>query len=100
MQYVECATFHLNTSDIDLASVGNVNNQYGTVNVFRNDFTWNNVSFKTILGDMYDKYDKFNIKLSSVMYGAIAVPAVAPNALSVKINVVGFPFSNCTYETY
>lgn len=100
MQTVQCSTFHLNTSDIDLASVGNVNNQYGTVNALRNDFTWYNVSLRTILGDMYDSYDRFNIKLSSVMYGAIAAPSAAPNSLSVKINVVGLPFSNCTYETY
>ena len=99
MQNVQCATFHLNTTDIDTASVGNVNNQYGSVNQFRNDFTWYNVSFKTILGDMYDQFDRFNIKLSSIMYGAIAAPSAAPGALLLKVNVVGLPFSNCTYHT-
>ena len=99
MQTVECATFHLNTTDIDLQSVGNVNNQYGSVNQFRNDFTWYNVSFKTILGDMFEKYDKFNIKLSSIMYGSIAAPSAAPGALLLKVNLGGLPFSNCTYDT-
>ena len=100
MQFVECATFHLNTSDIDLTNVGNVNNQYGTVNQYRNDFTWFNVNFKTILGDMFDKYDKFNIKLSNIMYSAIvAAPSANAQDLSLKVNVVGLPFSNCTYRT-
>ena len=100
MQNVQCATFHLfNTTDIDLASVGNVNNQYGSVNQFRNDFIWYNISFKTILGDMYDQYDRFNIKLSSIMYGVIAAPRVVPGALLLKLNLVGLPFSNCFYHS-
>ena len=99
MQSVQCATFHLNTSDIN--ALADVNNEYGSMNLLRNDFTWYNISFKTILGDMYDKYDRFNIKLSSVMYSAIADPAVgAPNALLLKVNLVGLPFSNCTYNSY
>ena len=39
MQSVQCATFHLNSSDVDTAGVGNVYNQYGSVNQFRNDYT-------------------------------------------------------------
>ena len=100
MQNVQCATFHLNTTDIDTASVGNVNNQYGSVNQLRNDFTWYNVSFKTILGDMYDQYDRFNIKLSSIMYGTIAAPSAQPSALLLKVNLAGLPFSNSTYHTF
>ena len=100
MQSVQCATFHLNTSDVDTAGNGNVNNQYGSVNQYRSDITWYNVSFKTILGDMYDKYDSFNIKLSSIMYSTIAAPSVAPGALLLKVNLVGLPFSNCTYHSY
>ena len=99
MQFVECATFHLNTTDIDLLNTGNVNNQYGSVNQFRNDITWYNISFKTILGDMYDKYDKFNIKLSSIMYSAVVAPSASAPDLSLKVNVSGLPFSNCTYHS-
>ena len=99
MQTVQCATFHLNTSDIDIDNVGNVINQYGEVNQFRNDYTWNNVSIRTILGDMFNQYDRFNIKLSSIMYSAVAAPSAAPNALLMKVNLVGLPFSNCTYRS-
>ena len=98
MQTVECATFHLNTTDI--GTVGDINNQYGSVSQYRNDITWNNISFKTILGDMYEKYDKFNIKLSSIMYSAVTAPSVTPAALLLKVNFSGLPFSNCTYHSY
>ena len=100
MESIQVATFHLNSSDIDTANVGNVNNQYGSVNQFRNDITWYNVSLRTILGDMFDNYDRFNIKLSSIMYSAIAAPSAAPNALLMKVNIIGLPFSNCTYHSY
>jgi len=100
MQTVQCATFHLNTTDVDINAAGSVNNSYGSVNQYKNDTTWYNVSLKTILGDMYDEYDRFNIKLSSVMYGAIATPSVYPSSLLLKINIVGLPFSNCTYHSY
>jgi hypothetical protein len=99
MQFVECATFHLNTTDVDITNTGNVNNQYGSVNQYRNDITWFNISFKTILGDMYEKYDKFNIKLSSIMYSQAAAPSINQGALSLKVNLVGLPFSNCTYHS-
>ena len=100
MEYVQCATFHLNTCNVDLGNVGNINNQYGTTNVRKNDTTWNNISFRTILGDMYDEYDMFNIKLSNLVYGSIAVPSANANAIILKINIVGLPFRNCTYNSY
>lgn len=97
MQY-ECANFHLNTSDIDSQNTGNVNNIYGSVNEFRNDITWYNINLKNILGDMFNKYDKFNIRLSSIMYSSILAPSASSADLSLKINVGGLPFSNCTYR--
>ena len=48
---------------------------------------------------MFDKYDKFNIKLSCIMYSAVAAPSANAPDLSLKVNVVGIPFSNCTYRT-
>ena len=101
MQKVECAIFHLNTIDITASdTVGDypIYKAEGTINTQRNDFTWNNVDFKTILGDMFDKYDKFNIKLSSVMYSAQNPFGTAPDDRCVKINMVGLPFSNASYH--
>ena len=98
----EFATLHLNTTDIlNSNTVGNypVINQYGSVNTIRTDYTWNNIDFKTVLGDMYDKYKKFNIKLCSVNYDQIAAYGATLNDRNLSINVYGLPFSNCTYES-
>jgi hypothetical protein len=99
MQTVECAIFNLNTCDIDSANVGDVYNQYGSTNALKNDTTWNNVSLKTILGDMYEKYDSFNVKFSGLMYQAIAAPSPTANEKQLRINIAGLPFNNCTYNT-
>ncbi len=95
---IECATFHLNTTNI--STVSDVTNQYGSINFYKNDVIWYNVSLKTILGDMYDKYDKFNIKLIT-LFTAISTTPVSSNSadLNLQINITGLPFSNCTYNT-
>ena len=94
----ECACFHLNTTDISTST--NVYSQYGSINTNRNDITWNNVSLRTILGDMYNKYDKFNIKLSALLYSQSAlIPSSNSVDLNLQINIGGLPFSNCTYNT-
>lgn len=98
MQY-EFANFHLNTSDIDTQNTGSIDNSYGSVNEFRNDITWYNISLKTIMGNMYEKYDKFNIKLVSIMYSSVLTPSTSAADLSLKINIDGLPFSNCTYHS-
>ena len=101
MEYVECATFHLNSGDISISILGTaVSNQFGTINGNRNDMTWSNVNFRTILGDMYDKYDKFNIKLALVCHNNTTVlNAGDAKQLMVKINMAGLQFSNATYKT-
>lgn len=94
----ECACFHLNTTDISTST--DVYNQYGSINANRNDITWNNVSLKTIMGNMYNKYDKFNIKLCSIMHSEpTLIPSSTSVNLNLQINIGGLPFSNCTYNT-
>ena len=34
------------------------------------------------------------------MYGSIAAPSAQPGALLLKVNLVGLPFSNCTYHSF
>ncbi len=101
---IQSAQFHLNTTDIlNSVTVGDypVVNQYGSVNAIKTDYTWNNIDFKTILGDMYDKFDKFNIKLCSVQYNTQfnTVYGTTPNDRHLSINIYGLPFSNCTYDS-
>ena len=97
MQTVECATFHLNSSDIS-PNVATTN-QWGSINQYRNDITWNNIDFRTILGTMYDKYDSFNMKLSLVCHNNILPQSGNNQNLMLKVNMVGLPFQNCTYHS-
>ena len=38
-------------------------NQSGSMNAKGSSITWNNINLRTLLGDMYDRYDIFNICL-------------------------------------
>ena len=105
MQTSECAIFHLSTCDINISNTtGDYANGYinsiGSINTFRTSITWFNVDFNTILGDMLKsgKYEKFNIKLSTVMYSTTAAVGVAAVDRTLKINMSGLPFANCTYH--
>ena len=98
---IQSAHFHLNTTDIlNSVTVGDypVINQYGSVNTIKTDYTWNNIDFKTILGDMYDKFEKFNIKLCAVQYTQQAIFGLSLNDRCLSVNMYGLPFSNSTYD--
>lgn len=111
MQTTECATFHLNSCDILYGTAiynsntpgdyaGGVSSQYGSINSDRNDFTFNNIDFKTILGTMYDKYDRFNLKLSCVMTSSSAGFGTAADDRLLKVNISGLAFSNSGYRQF
>ena len=94
---LECATFHLNTYAI--SPNVDTSNKYGTISLQRDDITWYNISLKTILGTMYEKYNKFNIKLSSINQAASVSPSADDIDLNLQLNIAGLPFSNCTYNS-
>ena len=60
---------------------------------------WYNVNLRTLLGDMYDKFDLFNLQLNSI---AQCVPTATLGASddirNVTINISGLPFINQTYS--
>ena len=60
-------TFDINSSDgqADYYNVTVTTNK-GKVFNSRTGYTWNNVNIRNLLGDWYNKYDKFNICLVSV----------------------------------
>lgn len=41
-------------------------NNIGKVDESRTSLTWNNISLRNVLGEMYDRYEKFNISLNFV----------------------------------
>ena len=99
---IQTALFHLNTMDISSSVALDdypISNQYGTINAIKTDYTWYNVDFKTILGDMYDSHDKFKVELCSASFSEVDAYGTTLNDKNVSLNIYGLPFSNCTYDT-
>lgn len=113
----EFATFTLKVTDI-LEWNNDPNTFYDTVieneiGIIKNsklNITWKDVNFQNILGDMYDKYDLFNIEMvrfSSAPYTS------RENGLGIHVinsyfdkdnqplicNIKGFNFFNSSYNT-
>ena len=62
--------------------------------------TWSNINLRTLLGAMYDKYDKFALvpvsyqsNLGDATFGASSDERV------VTINIAGLPFTNNVYNS-
>ena len=103
----ECASLILNTCDLPL----NASNNIGTLDQYITNATWNNINMRTLLGSMYDKYDRF--ALVPVKYQNIEPPNAftqfyvignvptldSLNDLSLTLNIQGLPFTNNNYNT-
>ena len=80
----ECASFVLRTSDATVS------------NTLLTSHTWRNICLRTLLGDMYDKYDTFMLK--PVYIASAAPPALQagsqPDDRMLVFNIQGLPFIN------
>ena len=73
--------------------------QYGYTDANRTTMTWNNINLRTLLGDMYDQYDYFNLCLNTIATGqAGAIDNVDKNNLNLYLRISGLPWSNQTYN--
>ena len=73
-----------------------VNTSVGSVSNNRTSFTWNNVNLKTLLGDMFEKYERFNICLNFVAgaaTGSSAETTYADNRM-FQVKLTGLPFTS------
>jgi hypothetical protein len=99
MSNLQIASLVLRSSDLTLGTT----NQYGSCDSMRLTQTWNNINLRTLLGDMYDKYDLFNICLNTITTAGAGRNTlylggnVADN-LNVIIKLSGLPFINQTYS--
>jgi hypothetical protein len=59
--------------------------------------TWHNINLRTILGDMWDKYDLFNLSLVELCTSKCET-IDDPDDLSLKIMISGLPFVNTGYD--
>jgi len=74
-----------------------ITNSNGTI---KNNFcsiTWNNVDMVDLLGNLYDKYNKFNISLLYVSGTAIGSGTPGANRRFLYAKMGGLPFEN-TYD--
>jgi hypothetical protein len=94
-----CATLILRTSDISSTP-----STVGSSNTNKSQLGWININLRTLLGDLYDKYDTFNLCLNSI---SCSTPAEALGAdygnddinnLNHLVSIGGLPFINQTYS--
>jgi hypothetical protein len=71
-------------------------------NATKTSFTWNNIDLRMLLGDMYDKYDRFNLCLNTIASGIAGQAGttffLAAADAQVLVRVSGLPFINNTYN--
>jgi len=70
----------------------------GVTDVYRQNHTWYNINLRTLLGDLYDKYDYFNLKLISIVSDDTTGGIDVTNDLYVNVKMTGLPFVNQTYD--
>ena len=81
-------TFDINSSDTQADYYDTiVTTNKGKIFDDRTGYTWNNVNMKNLLGDWYNKYDKFNICLVSVAQSYKPTQTLnACNVVSIKMS--------------
>jgi hypothetical protein len=94
MSNLQIASLVLRSSDLTLGTT----NQYGSCDANRLTQTWNNINLRTLLGDMYDKYDLFNICLNTITTAVAGAIGGAAEDRNVIIKLSGLPFVNQTYS--
>ena len=95
----ECVNLNLKTTQIS-TSVTNTDFYNTTVTtstgqISKNfcSFTWYNVNIRSILGDMYDKYDRFNICLNNIAMASQGGGIVTIDSRLLQIKFSGLPFT-------
>lgn len=66
----------------------------------RINMTWNNINLRTVLGDMYDKFDMFNLCLNTITTAnSLLTNANTGNdQRNVIVSLSGLPWINQTYN--
>lgn len=94
MNTTQCARLVLRTNAISASP------SY-TTNTSLTKYTFSGIDLRVLLGDMYDKYDTFNLCLKSigteVSDAATDLSGAIQDDLAVIINIKGLPFINQTY---
>jgi len=91
----ESASLILKTHDLTL----NTSNAIGTADQFGTSFTWNTINLRVLMGDLYDKYDRFNLCLNTIATTTLANGTFAGNDdRCLYVTIGGLPWINNTYS--
>ena len=74
MSYQEIACLVLKTS---ILPMDGTTNAYGTSNTKNTSFTWTNINLRTLLGDMFDKYDRYLLLLQNISHANSGAMSIA-----------------------
>jgi len=92
----ESASLILRTSDL----TANSTNSVGTSNLYYTNMTWENINLRTLLGNMYDKYDRFAfVPVSFQSNMGDATFGSTNDDRIVSVNISGLPFTNNNYSS-
>jgi hypothetical protein len=83
------------TSNLDYTYGGSYQN---ITNGKLSSITWNNINLRTLLGDMYDKYNTFNLCLNTISTSQANTIDPNPECKNVNLRLYGLPFINQTYS--
>ena len=94
-QDITCLVLKTNVLPMDGST-----NAYGTSNAMNTSFTWTNINLRTLLGDMFDKYDRFMLLLQHISNSipTTANQGTAADDRAVLINMSGLSFLNSNYN--
>ena len=64
-------------------------------------YTWKNINLRNLLGDMYDKYDFYNLTLDTIcnLTSDVALGSTLAYDLNNYLTISGLPFINQSYNT-
>ena len=96
MSYQEIACLVLKTN---VLPTNGTTNAYGTSNAMNTSFTWTNINLRTLLGGLFDKYDRFMLLLQHISNSPpTANIGTAADDRAVLINMSGLSFLNSNYN--
>ena len=102
MQYVsEKASFALKGGDISLSDTFAdypISNIVGTTNATRTITTWNAINFENILGDLYNKYELFNLRLRMIAYNLTVAYGTTANDRAITFKMDGLNWTGSNYD--
>lgn len=75
-----------------------LNTVSGITNTKKTSCTWSNIDLRLLLGDMYNKYDRFNLCLNTVAQGFEVISLNSSNDGQCLIRITGLPWANNSYN--